>query len=245
MSVVSFNNKMKWLLSYDRNHLKRHCTDKLLLKKYVQDKLGPGFTPKTYVISNSTKELVSNIKKQKNHPENFFVKSNNDSGGTLLCSINNISNINLNLIEKYKNRPYGIQSNEWFYNNIKYKCFTEEIIGYNLIDYKFHCVYGVPRFCQVIKDRNTTTNEICVDMNSNILNFHFDNLFKRSNNFVKPDKWDAMIEIAKELSADFNYVRVDMYNTGSIYVGELTFSPRAGMYAGNGQIDAGKLLTLL
>jgi len=245
MNDIDFNNKMKWLLKYDRNHLKYNCTDKLLLKEYIYNKLGSGYTPKTYVISNSTKELINTIKIKKNHPENFFIKSNNDSGGVIFCNINEIDNKNLSVVEKYKHKPYGILSNEWFYEDIKFKCFTEEILGYHLVDYKFHCVYGEPRFCQVIKDRNTTTNEICVDINGNILDFEFDTFFKRSNNFIKPKNWVTMVDIAKVLSTDFNYVRVDMYNCNGIFVGELTFSPRAGMYFGSGQIKAGGLLKLL
>ena len=38
-----------------------------------------------------------------------------------------------------------------------------------------------------------------------------------------------MIEIAKKLSSDFDYVRVDLYNvSGKIYFGELTFYPWSG-----------------
>ena len=46
-----------------------------------------------------------------------------------------------------------------------------------------------------------------------------------------------MIRIAKLLSKDFDYVRVDLYNINvksysddPIFVGELTFSPQAGNY---------------
>ncbi len=39
-----------------------------------------------------------------------------------------------------------------------------------------------------------------------------------------------MLEIAKTLSKDFDFVRVDLYNVkGKIYFGELTFSSASGM----------------
>ena len=38
-----------------------------------------------------------------------------------------------------------------------------------------------------------------------------------------------MLEVAHELSKDFPFVRVDLYNVGGkIYVGELTFYPWSG-----------------
>lgn len=42
----------------------------------------------------------------------------------------------------------------------------------------------------------------------------------------KPQKFDEMIDIARKLSEDFKFVRVDLYELdGKVYFGELTFSP--------------------
>ena len=59
-----------------------------------------------------------------------------------------------------------------------------------------------------------------------------------------------MIEIARKLSKDFQFVRVDLYCKdpdsssieGNVFFGELTFAPRAGKTPGEGQKEAGKLL---
>ena len=47
---------------------------------------------------------------------------------------------------------------------------------------------------------------------------------------LKPPKnFNEMINIAKKLSEDFDYVRVDLYNIdGKIYFGELTFCDTGG-----------------
>ena len=46
---------------------------------------------------------------------------------------------------------------------------------------------------------------------------------------TKPKKFNHMLEIAKELSKDFPFVRVDLYNIdGNIYFGELTFYDGSG-----------------
>jgi len=51
----------------------------------------------------------------------------------------------------------------------------------------------------------------------------------------KPEKLDEMVEYAKILSEDFDFVRVDLYeHEGKVYFSELTFSPWGGfMYSYN------------
>lgn len=249
---ISFNEKIQWSMETDRNPLKTYCTDKIQVKEYVTDKLNDSFIPKVYVIANDVNDLLQKVSDYEDHPQTCLIKSNNDSGGVCFVKDGVIEDPSkLNLVEKYKDSPFdGVYKGEWFYKDIEYKCFTEEYLGENLIDYKFHCSGGKPRFCQVIRDRNIKrTNEVCVDLNGNCYDFHFDINFKLVKEFEKPKNWDRMIEVAEILCQDFDYVRVDMYNINiedstdeSIFVGELTFAPMSGDYRGDGQIEVGKLL---
>ena len=44
--------------------------------------------------------------------------------------------------------------------------------------------------------------------------------------YPKPERLEDMLEMAKKLSADFPYVRVDLYAIqDQVFFGELTFSP--------------------
>ena len=48
----------------------------------------------------------------------------------------------------------------------------------------------------------------------------------------RPTQLARMLEIANILSADFPFVRVDLYEVNEkIYFGELTFSPTGGVFA--------------
>jgi hypothetical protein len=48
----------------------------------------------------------------------------------------------------------------------------------------------------------------------------------------KPKNLKQMIKIAKNLSEGFNFVRVDLYDTGNkIWFGELTFTPFGGYFS--------------
>lgn len=251
MDKISFNQKIQWSMKNRRIPLKNECTDKLKVKEYITKKLGKGFVPKVFVIANDTKELLSKVKIFEDHPQTCLIKANNDSGGVAFVNEGVVEEEKLALVEKYKNSVYdGYYRGEWFYENIEYKCFTEEYLGNNLTDYKFHCSAGEPRFCQVIRDRNINqTNEVCIDMDGNCYDFHFDLNFKLVKEFAIPKNWERMKEIAKILSEPFDYVRVDMYNLNiedstdkSLFIGELTFAPMSGNYRGTGQVEAGKLL---
>jgi hypothetical protein len=52
-----------------------------------------------------------------------------------------------------------------------------------------------------------------------------------------------MTKLAETLSASWKYVRIDMFVCGDrIYAGEISFTPYAGFYKGEGQKVLGKLL---
>lgn len=248
--LVSFNEKVGWSMHNDRNPLKRQYTDKLQLKEYVKDSIGEGYTPKTFVISDNTTDLLKEVSAYKGHPQTYMIKANNDSGGTAIVRDGVVDPARLRNVETWKDADYGgIRWGEWFYEGIKYKCFTEEFLADNLIDYKFHCSAGEPRFCHVIKDRLTGINECSVDLDGVCHDFHFSGLFPHVRGFNKPKNWEKMKDIARILCKPFDYVRVDMYNVdiddptdSSIFIGELTFAPNGANYPGPGQVEAGKLL---
>jgi hypothetical protein len=55
---------------------------------------------------------------------------------------------------------------------------------------------------------------------------------------LRPDNFPEMVEVARKLSADFDFVRVDLYSVGDrVYFGELTCTPHQGY----GPIDEPRL----
>jgi hypothetical protein len=45
----------------------------------------------------------------------------------------------------------------------------------------------------------------------------------------RPENFDMMVQVAKDLFADFDFVRVDLYTVdGQVYFGELTSTPHQG-----------------
>jgi hypothetical protein len=118
------------------------------------------------------------------------------------------------------------------YNLIDKYILCEELIQdkkniLSLNDYKFQCINGKIHHILVCTDRDKNLRLHTYDLNWNrILNF----LYKEYNDDIpKPINLEKMIEVAKALSVDFPYVRVDLYDTSeNVYFSELTFTPYSG-----------------
>jgi hypothetical protein len=95
-------------------------------------------------------------------------------------------------------------------------------------DYKINCFHGEIGFIYVSVDREGKNKRNIYDKNWNPLHFTWGAKSKevdkiRGEEIAPPDSLAEMIRLAKQLSKDFPYVRVDFYDVdGRIYFGEIT-----------------------
>lgn len=242
-----YNDKIQWIKLFDQNPLMIDCADKLLVKEYAEKVLGEDICPRTYTSGSCFDEL--NIDSL---PERFVIKTNHDTG-TVFC-VRDINDFDLEKVkikvEASLGRVFGGKQGEWSYQHIKPKVFVEEFIGDHSADslpadYKFHCSNGKVMWLQYIYDRNTDVKETIVMPNGHVTDIHFDHTMKPVNGFSKPEKWSDMLAIAEKLSSPFKYARIDLYlEEGRIFLGEVTFFPKAGCYLGDGQKVLGELIEL-
>ena len=173
-------------------------------------------------------------------PNKFILKPNNGSGGHVICrdkssfdfdAAKRILQSNLDRGCHYAYEPH--------YNLIEPRILCEELLdlgeGRVLTDYKFTCVKG--KIADVFLAGENSKGErkyATVDLNWNPLPYTLDS-FLLTPLPPKPEKLDEMVEYAKILSEDFDFVRVDLYeHEGKVYFSELTFSPWGGfMYSYN------------
>ena len=122
-------------------------------------------------------------------------------------------------------------SNEFQYLNVNKKIFSEIYLKDNVEDYKIYCFHGIPKFIRVQKHidgiKGKINNYYDLDWNLTDIETGLKGFFRRPDIiFKKPKNLGLMIQIAKKLSEDFVFVRVDLYNVNNkIYLGEMTFSP--------------------
>ncbi|GFZ79957.1 glycosyl transferase [Compostibacillus humi] len=232
----TFNEKLQWLKLnwYSPNAVK--CADKYEVRNYVKEKIGDQYLNELYGVYNSVDEI--NIDQL---PKAFVLKATHGSGSILICKDKNKEdwNKNFKMMRKWLKRNIYWYTREWVYKDIQPRIicekYLEEIDTKELTDYKLYCFNGKPTYCQVIKGRNSKKTIDFFDTNWNHMGF---NGLQRAPHYPqeipKPEKYEKMLKLAKKLSEDFPFVRVDLYYVNQkIYFGELTFFPMSGFGAFN------------
>lgn len=239
-----YNDRIQWLKLFDQRTEIVSCSDKLLVRDYVKERIGEKYLTKLYQVCNKFGEI--NFEQL---PDQFVIKTNHDSGSVFL--IKDKIKINLKEIKEQTDqslsRFYGWNNGEWSYKFIDPKIIVEEYIEPLSItpppDYKFHCVDGKVMWLQYIFDRGKYTKETIIDAFGRVTDIHFDRNMQHIDTFIKPKKWDEMCSIAERLSKGWKYVRVDLYLIANQPIfGEMTFFPYYGAYKGEGQKKLGQLL---
>ena len=230
---TTLNEKLQWMKFNYRFPLQSIVSDKLLVRDYVADKIG-----EEYLIQLiGTWEKYDDIDFDK-LPNKFVLKCNHDSGGLVVCTDKNNLNYKKSRkkIEKSLNSNFFYSGREYQYKNIKPMIICEQFIsdcGNVPMDYKIYCFNGKPDVILVCKDRfskhSHRASYLFFDQNWRFLPLNKGDDQIEEVDIPKPKNLDKMIEIARKLSEDFLFARIDLYNIdGRIYFGEITLSPNSG-----------------
>lgn len=231
-----FSEKIQWLKIHDRNPHYTKLVDKLEVRNHIKEKIGDDYL----IPLIGTYEKFEDIKFDA-LPNQFVLKSTHDSGGVVICKDKNKFNYNKARIKLNKslNRNFYYRGREWPYKNVKPMIICEQYLverekQSSIIDYKFYCFNGKPEFCQVIRNRGANETIDFYDMEWNHMDFTGLHYPKKpyphsKGKHPRPDKYSLMIEIARKLSKEMNFIRVDLYYVQDrIFFGELTFYPLSG-----------------
>ena len=228
----TFNEKIQWIKLYDRDSLMTSYTDKYEVRKIVENKIGTRILNELYDFSESVEAIDFD-----SLPESFILKATHGSGWNII--VKNKSAIDRRQAKKKMKKwlatNYYLQSREWSYKHILPRIVCEKYMENkdgSLIDYKFFCFKGTPRFVQVDLDRHTRHARAFYSIDWRKLDFFMGNEEKTCHyeqEVKRPDSLTDMIEIAHKLSGDFTFARVDMYDVeGKAVFGEVTFYPGGG-----------------
>lgn len=224
-----FTEKIQWLKLYDCLPQKTTLADKLEVRKWVKQKIGQDCLKKIYGIYNSFEDINFSVL-----PEEYVIKANHGCKMQMLVIEGRTFDYETEKrrFNDYLKTNYAYVSGfEMQYKDIKPRLFIEEYIKNTneIFEYLFFCFNGTPHYVLFASEKRTL--KICCtmfDMKWNNLHFNYGGSL-HNKTIPKPENFEKMIEIAKELSKGFKFVRVDLCNVnGKIYFGEMTFTPASG-----------------
>ncbi len=224
---VSFNEKLQWLKIHDHNERYYDLVDKIKAKEVVGKIIGEEHIVPIYKIWD--KASLINFE---DLPDKFVLKCNHDQGSVLLVDDKNridVSNIRKSYSKLLKRSPYP-GTREYPYKMIKPAVFAEKYLGGSIIDYKFYCFNGEPKFLYCGKGL-TTDHSLKIDfydMNWELMPFYRTD-YDRLGIIPKPHHFELMKNIAKKLSQNTAFVRIDLFEVDDVvYFSEYTLYPAAG-----------------
>lgn len=230
---VSFNEKIQWLKLYGYGDEYSVMADKYKVRDYIENKFPNGeinLIPLLGVYDNADDINLDEL------PEQFVVKCTHDSGSVVLCKHKSDFTYQVRKqLNAALKRKYYYAGRELVYKNVQPRIIVEAMMteesGDGLIDFKFFCFHGEPKFLSISAglDDHMTAKRAFYNMDLSKAAFQRSD-YRCLDKIPKiPEDYDEMIEIARTLSKNIPFVRIDLYEiNGKIYFSEITFAPAGG-----------------
>lgn len=231
----TFSEKLQWLKLHNKDPKYTPLVDKYEVKGYVGCMLGDSYVIPTINVWDTPDQI-----KWDELPERFVLKTTHGGGssGVIICKDKTQlkkGTATHSLEESLKQDIYKT-FREWPYKNVRKQILAEKYMeqedGSELIDYKFFCFHGSPEFLYVRHtDKKSGKKSLCfVTKDWELASFRRKDDAPVSELPPKPLLFDEMMKIAKRLSSEFPFVRVDLYTINKqVYFSELTFYPSSGL----------------
>lgn len=235
---IYFTEKLQWYTFRYDNPLCPYIVDKVTFKDYIREKLGEGYT---IPILGAWKNINDFKQDWDQLPEEFCLKSNLQSDGLCIKIIHHKSKVNIDILCKEVSewlKPENTNRNSLarrFYERTPQILAEKYMSNYNdqLYDYKFFCFSGVP-YCMYVATEHFGGGENRQNYPITFYDINWKKLDVRygehpNAEVPEPKHFCQMKELARILSKDFPFVRVDFFDTEDhLYLAELTFNPGAG-----------------
>lgn len=232
----SFDEKIWFLKLYDKNPLKKICSDKLTVRDYVKECGLESILNEVYGAYDSFEQVEF-----EKLPKRFFMKCTHTSGCNAIYDKDKPFDYKYYKHEfnYWLRRDYYWESREWNYKGLSSKIICEKILedkeGKLPADYKFFCFQGKVEILTLDIGVASQNGEHSATYWRNIYNRSFELIDVKETResypgeISKPKNYDDMVRYAEILSKPFRHCRVDLYNIeGRIYFGEITFHHGGG-----------------
>lgn len=226
---TTLTEKIQWLKLYDSTPEKTRLADKYLVRDWIKETIGEKYLIPLLGVWERFEDIDFNTL-----PDKFALKCNHGSA----CNIIVTDKAKLDLadaqkkFQKWLNTNYAYFSGELHYKTIKPLIIAEKYIENvgGLQDYRFYCFNGEPKMVWLDVFSGTPNHKRNIyDMNWKPIPVKCKWPARKPDENKKPACFDEMVSLAKIMSHDFCFVRVDFYEVdGKVYFGEMTFTPMSG-----------------
>ena len=203
--------------------LRRMVCDKLLVKGYVEEVVGPRYVVPTLDLLTSDEEISRFAP-----PERPCVIKPTHASGRILLLKSPKHTLDRDLLKAWLRTDYYRASREHSYRGLEKRLIVEEVFSDDGLsaasDYKVFCFGGRPKMIQAISGRFTKMRRGFFTPDWRLLPFHY--VYDFANIFDRPAFLEEMLEISQQVSKPFSFIRVDFICARDrIKIGELTNCP--------------------
>lgn len=229
---VTYNEKLNWEKVHVRSALRTKVVDKYRVREYIKDKLGEEYLNELYGVYDDASEIDFD-----KLPQQFVLKLNNGSSRNIVVKDKNTLDIAKTRaqLNRWKKINHAYTCLEMQYKDVPPKIICEKFIpgmAESLYDYQFYCFHGKPKYIWCIKashKENCQASFYDTDWKKQEFTFGYPGDPELA---PRPKQLEKMLKISEILSADFEHVRVDLYELpdGCILFGELTLTSWGGFH---------------
>ena len=229
----SYQEKIQYRKLYGNHAFYAEMADKYRVRRYVAERVGEQvLVPLLGVYERLERAVFETL------PQQFIIKANHGCKWHEIVWDKRQLDIDRSVrhFNRLMRRRYGWKSGERHYSLIEPKILIEQLLvgpdGGVPYDFSFLC-YHSPQgfdFCFAIAAPDGRAAQFLKDWTLLDSELSPKQLAPR----LRPENFDTMVQVARALSAPFDFVRVDLYTVGErVYFGELTCTPHGGF----GRID--------
>jgi TupA-like ATPgrasp len=219
---MTFNDKVVYRRLRSRNPRYATFCDKLRMREYSTDRLGPECVPRLIRVGDAASDFSDLVGP-------FVLKANHGSGWvTFVEEGASLTQDQLELADRWLASDFTDSRNEWGYGVARHLVYAEELLPGPPPDYKLFTFWGEPELIQVDVDRFGAHQRALMLPDWR----HVEGTFVYPAPAEMPERrgnLTTMLEWARILGQDIDFVRVDLYDLGTrVLVGELSPYPEGG-----------------
>lgn len=221
--------KLHVYILYYRNPLITITSDKVAAREYVASKCGEELLVPVLGIYEHVDDIpIDDI------PAPFVIKANHGSQWNIFCVDKKSFDWHKHkaLLRKWLRTNYYYRTREWAYKDIKPKVIIEKMItserNHEVNEFGIYCFGGEPKYIHYVTNAYKELRFPVLDLEWKLTPFQ--RVKEEITNLPdKPIHLPRMLEISRQLSADFPFARINFYDTGErLFCGEITLYNTGG-----------------